>query len=394
LLLTSIETIRALAEKWLEGTITPEEERIFETWYNREKPEKLNWLSAKSERELKNRMFKNILHKIEEESVHTPTHKVRSLKTSWIKYAAAIVIVLGVAAYLWNTQKNNVSPALSTTNGSVPVKNDIAAPVTSRAMITLASGQKIFVDSVASGNLATEGGVSIEKKEDGQIIYTGNAVGQAVQYNTLTVPRGSQVAGIVLSDGTKVFLNAGTVLTYPVSFAGSQRRVQMDGEAYFEVAKDAKRKFIVSSNGVETEVLGTHFNVNAYRDESMATITLLEGRVKIKAGHSLITLDPLQQAAASPNSLKKNANANVDQVMAWKNGRFLTGGEDVDIQAFLRQVSRWYDVDIQYTGNITGTVGGTLSRQVSVSKVLELLESTGSTHYKMEGKTVIISPVK
>jgi ferric-dicitrate binding protein FerR (iron transport regulator) len=322
-----------------------------------------------------------------------PVHRVHFLKRSWWKYAAAIIIMIGSVAYLWNTrQKEN--PSFVRTNRSVPVNNDVPAPKLNRATLTLANGQTIFVDSAASGTLAVQGNVTIEKKDNGEITYDGDAVNGAMQYNTLSVPRGSQIASIVLSDGSKVYLNAASSLRYPVAFRGNERRVEITGEAYFEVARDATRKFIVSSGDIETEVLGTHFNVDAYPDEEAMRVTLLEGSVNVKRGSSSMLIEPGDQVVSGDGALNKTSEVNLKQVVAWKDGRFLSGAQDVDIHTFMRQVSRWYDVDVRYNGDINSTVGGTLSRQVNVSKVLEMLAMTGSARYKIEGKTVILSPAK
>jgi transmembrane sensor len=332
------------------------------------------------------------LKQIEQVPIHRSLHRVHFLKTAWFRYAAAVIILFGISAYLWNLNRHAQFDQVAKTN-PVAVQNDVPAPSMTRATITLSDGSKVVVDNITNGTLAIEGGASIKKTADGSILYSVDREGAALQYNTLVVPRGSQVASLILSDGTKVFLNAASSLRYPVSFSAGDRRVEISGEAYFEVAKDPTKKFIVSSNGIKTEVLGTHFNISAYAEEQVTAVTLLEGKVKVSNSTTTVTIHPGEQVAAEADGLTKKSGVNVDQVMAWKNGQFLTG-QDVEIKAFLRQVSRWYDVDVQYSGTVTGTVGGILSRQVSVSKVLELLESSGSARYKIDGKTVTISPVK
>ncbi len=196
-----------------------------------------------------------------------PSLKLRRvIKTAWVKYAAAVIIILGTGAYLWNTTQKE-SPDEMTASAKASAKADVPAPSSTRAVLTLSNGQQIFVDSAAKGTLAIQGGVNIQKKGDGLIEYKGSNKNGAIQYNTLTVPRGSEIASIVLSDGSKVVLNSASSLKYPVAFVGNERRVEVTGEAYFEVAKDPKKKFVVLSNGLTTEVLGTHFNVNTYGDE-------------------------------------------------------------------------------------------------------------------------------
>lgn len=319
-----------------------------------------------------------------------PVHRVDFLRTAWFRYAAAAIIIMTIGAYLWTAQHR--SPDQVVTNNPVPVQNDVAAPTTNRSTITLSDGKQVVLDGVVSGTLDTESGAKIQVK-DGSVVYQQGHVDAAMVYNTLTVPRGSQVASIILADGSKVTLNAASTLCYPVAFTGKERRVEMTGEAYFEVTKDSKKKFSVVSNGIETEVLGTHFNINAYPEEDQMAVTLLEGRVTVRQNASSLEISPGQQVMSKNQQLTKNTDVDLQQVMAWKNGKFQFGN-GMEITAILRQVSRWYDVEIKYDGEISRRIGGSLPRQVNVSKVLDLLKSTGSIDYRIKGKKVIISPSK
>ncbi len=198
----------------------------------------------------------------DQERSHIPTiHRVHFLKTTWFRYAAAVLVIIGIGAYLYTAQKIKPVPE------KIAVVQDVSAPESNRAMLTLANGQTIFLDSAHNGILAKEGETNIEKTEEGNIVYQGNRPSGAMQYNTLSVPRGSQIASIILSDGSKVYLNAESSLKYPVAFNGTERKVEITGEAYFEISKNAKSKFVVVNGQMRTEVLGTSFNVNGYNDE-------------------------------------------------------------------------------------------------------------------------------
>jgi ferric-dicitrate binding protein FerR (iron transport regulator) len=213
---------------------------------------------------------------------------------------------------------------------------------------------------------------------------------------------------MTLSDGSRVWLNAGSSITYPVAFAGKERKVEMTGEAYFEVStkyeagsSKLKQPFIVAKGDLEVTVLGTQFNVNAYEDEKDIKVTLVEGSVRVDSRQSTVdsrqssvVLKPGEQAVSMVNgpstSLRVNKNADLEQVMAWKNGIF-DFGESTSLQDIMKQVSRWYDVEVVYEGNINEGFGGSISRKVNVSKVRENFEMTGLVKFKIEGKKVIVS---
>lgn len=311
-------------------------------------------------------------------------HRVRFLKTAWFRYAAAILIIIGIGAYFYTYQTSKPVVTKTYTVAGVP------APGTNRATLTLANGQKIFIDSAGQGILASEGGANIEKTGDGNIIYKGSGINQEPQYNILSVPRGSQLASIVLSDGSKVYLNAASSLKYPVVFSADERRVEITGEAYFEIAKDAKRKFVVANGNIETEVLGTSFNVNTYADEPAAKITLVEGKVKVSSNNKSIIIQPGEQVEAHANEIKRNDNVDIEEVVAWKNGRFLFNS--ADIETIMRQVARWYDVDVVYEKKTTETISGALPRSENVSQLLKILEATGKVDFKINGKQIIVKP--
>ncbi len=265
-----------------------------------------------------------------------------------------------------------------------------------RAILSLANGSTIVLDSVPVGKLANTQNIAVYKAKDGQIVFDAsalankNAVTEEIAYNTLSTPRGGQYF-IKLTDGSKVWLNAGSSLKFPTAFSKTQRDVELNGEAYFEIAKDSSRPFRVKTATQSLQVLGTHFNVNAYSDENVVATTLLEGSVEIsqlKTGRKQM-LKPGQQARLGTDILVTNVDA--EQFIDWKNGYFKFSREN--IQSIMRKISRWYDVDVKYEGRITneGFVG-TIQRSKDISEVLKTLKLTGEINFKIEGKTITVSP--
>ncbi|MDB5199226.1 MAG: FecR family protein [Chitinophagaceae bacterium] len=298
-----------------------------------------------------------------------------------IAAAAAILILFSTGAYFYFNKKSEHVIA-KTEN-----KNDVAAPQTNKAVLTLSDGSKIILDSAGNGSLAVQGNVKVVKTADGQIIYKGDAT--EIKYNTLTVPKGSKPVQLQLADGSKVWLNVASSITYPTAFSGNERKIQITGEAYFEIAHNTAMPFVVEKNDVSVQVLGTHFNVNSYDDEAAIKVTLLEGSVKVTKGNQTGLLKPGQQAQLTDKEIKV-VSADVDEVMAWKNGLF--SFDKVDLQTVLRQLTKWYDVDVEYQGNVPRqTFGGDMERTLSLSQVLKVLEKS-EVHFKIEDKKIIVMP--
>jgi ferric-dicitrate binding protein FerR (iron transport regulator) len=222
-------------------------------------------------------------------------------------------------------------------------------------------------------------------------VYNGEAA-SVVQYNTLTVPRGSKIVELTLTDGTKVVMNAASAITFPTVFAGNERKVAITGEAYFEVAHDKSKPFIVSKGDAQVEVLGTHFNVNAYDDEEAINVTLLEGSVRVTtlSKKQNVILKPGQMARIT-SKLELLPDVNINEVMAWKEGKFRFG-EFASIETVMRQLSRWYDVEVQYKGKVSGHIGGTIERAANISQVLHILEMTGIVKFNIQGRKIIVMP--
>jgi transmembrane sensor len=265
-------------------------------------------------------------------------------------------------------------------------------PGRNNAILTLADGHSIALDSAANGRLAQQGNARVIKL-NGQIAYTnsGNAQGdEGILFNTISTARGNQYQ-LILSDGSKVWLNAASSLRFPTAFKGKERRVELTGEAYFEIAKNATMPFKVQAGSGEIDVLGTHFDINAYTDEPSVKTTVLEGAVAVKKEMSQQLLAPGQQAEFSQKgAITLSENVDVTRETAWKDGFFWFN--NTDIRTLMRQVSRWYDVEVEFNGNITDDgFTGKVSRSVPLSKLLNVLEQY-ELHFKIEGKKIIVLP--
>lgn len=309
-----------------------------------------------------------------------------------IAVAASILLIVGLGFYFALVGVFTNKPKQETATQTERFKNDID-PGGYKARLTLADGRIIVLDSVATGELAKQGKTVVINK-DGQLVYSreSGAGSHEIMYNTLSTARGETYA-TVLADGSKVWLNSASSIKYPVAFTGNERRVEITGEAYFEIAKDPKKKFIVSSNNVETEVLGTHFNVNAYDDESEIKITLLEGSVRVTSASSVVKIKPGEQAKVSPGVGLESGTipvqtANINQVVAWKNGMFQF--ESAELANVMRQLSRWYDIEVINGENMNVRFTGEIPRRAKLTTILKAIELTGNVKFMVEGKKVTV----
>jgi transmembrane sensor len=321
----------------------------------------------------------------------SPTRVIRM----WRKLAVTAVVtgLLVIGVWFFTRERSNEQQTVAETRPS-----DVEAPVIKKAVITLADGRMVALDSINSGMLALQRDVKIVKNKRGEIVYDPSSAQPQhdIAYNTLYNPKGSDVVSLTLADGTKVWLNSESALQYPVAFIGNERKVRITGEAYFEVSKSisatgVKQTFLVEANGLTTRVLGTRFNVNAYKDEPEIKVTLLEGSVKVKSEAAEVALAPGQQAIASSHSrLTILHSPDTDQVMAWKNGKF-DFGEGTDLKQIMRQVARWYNVEVEYRGTIREEFGGTMPRGITAASLFEKFEMTGRVKFNIEGRKVIVS---
>jgi transmembrane sensor len=308
--------------------------------------------------------------------------RVRYLNRKYLSIAAAVIISIAIGMYYMpgkskQTRIGDLSQA----------KQGIKAPETSRAMIVLGNGKTVAIDSLNKQALALQGDARVVRTKDGQIVYKGNS--DEMVYNTLVNPKGSKVVDLVLQDGTRVWLNCESSLTYPVDFKDKDRIVEVKGEAYFEVAKNPSKKFMVVANGVRTEVIGTHFNVNAYNDLGHTHIALLEGSVRISNSTSSAILKPGQEGKLNgTGDIGIEKDIEKDEIIAWKDGMF--NFNSLSLQGIMKQIERWYDVEVVYDGVTTEKhFSGIFSRADNVSEILKMMQLAG-VKFSIEGRKIIV----
>lgn len=321
---------------------------------------------------------------VDRKQKNMPVQGTGRLRTIWLRYAAAAVLVLISGAYLYNTSLKKKEEQTA----AVAIVQDVP-PGTEGAILTLADGTRITLDSLQNGVIAVEKGTEITLS-NGSLAYgaMSNKRGE-MAFNTMSTPRGRQFL-LVLPDKTKVWLNAESSIRYPTVFYGKERVVQVEGEAYFEVTKNAQAPFkVILRDSSNIEVLGTSFNVNSYYADSSSKTTLVEGSVKVNAGKRTQLLRPGQQAVVSKDqSLQLNSNPNIRQVTAWKNGVF--NFEEVHVKEVMNQLERWYDIQVVYESGIPDIrFWGEISRDLSLGDVIEALQKT-EVHFRIEGRKLIV----
>ena len=401
----SNDRLKYLLEQYTASASTPEETKELFGWIKKSKDDALLkekikelWSGHENGKQLPDVNWDAIYTKI----INTPVIGQRHV---WFRVAAAavIIVVLSVGGYfIFNDHP--IKPIAKTETQQL--KKDLP-PGGNKAILTLANGTQIILDSAGNGALTQQGNTKIIKLDNGQLSYNSlNEKPGKVLYNTISTPRGGQYQ-VVLADGSKVWLNAASSLRFPTSFTGKEREIALTGEGYFEVAHNAAKPFKVAVNGIEVQVLGTHFNINAYDDEATIKTTLLEGSVKVGKGSASKMIRPGEQAQIENHGNSHLAGGqtlnpkiivqlvDVDAVVAWKNGRFIFQGNN--IQSVMRQLARWYNMDVNYQGNVTdeefvGVINR--SRYENISQILEMLEKTRTVSFAINGHNVTVMPFK
>lgn len=377
---------KELILRYNQGLCTAEEKLLVEAWEAELEASGEAYVNLSRSGELKQQVHARLIALIDREEkpeAVRPVHRVHFMRR-WGWAAAVLLLAAGIGGGLL---LKNRQP--SSTMAKETVKADIA-PGRPGAVLTLADGTQVELDSMGNGIIATQQGADV-RLNNGQVQYDDTAPGTGkMVYNTMTTPRGRQFR-ITLPDGTKVWLNAASSLRFPTAFLGADRMVEVTGEAYFEVAKDVNRPFnVVVNNTATVHVLGTHFNVNAYGDEDAIRTTLLEGSLEMEQGEQRALLKPGQQAQLAADGIKVAAEADIDKVMAWKNGIF--NFEGATLQQFLLQVERWYDIDVVYEKGIPRvTFWGKMTRDIPLSGLLVVLEKS-NVKFKLEGRKLTILP--
>jgi transmembrane sensor len=387
-----------LLKRYRLGTCTEEESKWVESWYNQRRNNIYSPLTNEEELLAGERIYGNVMNVLTYETPKQVVPLWRQPRVWWV--AAGTMLLLATAGYF---AMNNKPVATQTAEIPKPVIQPMVVPGGNKAVLTLADGSSIVLDSAANGALTQQGATTIMKKQDGELVYkTDSKTGEnAVAVNTISTPRGGQYQ-VVLPDGTRVWLNAVTSLRFPASFTGDKRVVELTGEGYFEVAavdKEGKKMpFIVNVlpsfgglGGGKVEVLGTHFNVKAYNDEAAIKTTLLEGSVKMSSAKGQYLMKPGQQASVGKDGkMSLNEEADVDEAVAWKNGRFQFN--EADVETVMRDIARWYDVTIEYAGKVPAEkFEGEIPRSSNITEVFKILELS-NVHCKIEGKKITVLP--
>jgi hypothetical protein len=295
-----------------------------------------------------------------------------------------LLLALGISVYFHDFQQQ-------TAESDEWVNHDIG-PATNRALLTLEDGTVINLDGADAGILNDHDGLRITKDENGLVTYELMDKDQAVagtRINTLSTPNGGQYR-IILADGTKVRLNAATTLRYPKKFADDKREVEIDGEAYFEVAKDNERPFFVTSANQRIKVYGTEFNVNTYDVPGVVTTTLVEGSVEVYHTQGHFMLSPGQQTVSNAAGIKVLPVENMQQTIAWMKGEFYFDG--AKIEDIMLQLERWYDIEVEYRTSVQHSFVAKIQRDVQLSEFLKILEMTGLVSFEIDGKKVVVLP--
>ncbi|RQO74474.1 anti-sigma factor [Pedobacter sp. KBW06] len=370
------KNIKSVLERISSGNFSPEDEIIAKYWIHQLHPNRQSGYSQEDIKRVGTEMWEVITQK-------TQTSTVKKISL-WprIAVAAAIIAILSITAlFFYNHVKEPVS--------QITMENDFG-PGKAGATLTLANGRKITLRDASMGELAEEDGVVISKSADGQVAYELKKTGIGMSgTNILSTARG-ETYKLILPDGSSVWLNAASSIQYPANFNSADKRiVQLKGEAYFEIAKDRKHPFIVKSFGREIEVLGTHFNINAYSDESNIKTSLLEGSILISQKNKRQLLKPGEQAILSEDEIAVRT-VNVDEAVSWKDGYFEF--QAADIQTVMRQISRWYNVEVHYERPISKeTFTGRISRTKNISQILEMLEASKAVHISIKGRRIMVN---
>lgn len=375
--------ILILLEKYEQGLTSPQEVEELDAWYQtfERKPDIMAGLTEGEKFRARENMLNRISGMIPDHQKGLPVHakKTAVLWQRWM-VAASLLIIASAGGYFL-LQKDQPDVQYSNV-----LKQDFVSG-SNKAVLTLSGGKQIILTGAKNGQLATQGGAVIQKTADGEVVYDREGSDKAIVMNTITTPRGGQYH-LTLADGTGVWLNAASSITYPSGFTGQKRQVEISGEVYFEVAHNAAKPFFVKSGIQTVEVLGTHFNINAYKEESAIKTTLLEGSVAVSVSGNRQMIKPGQQSVLKGNSIKIS-EADTDEAMAWKAGYFQF--VDADIETVMRQISRWYDVDVTFEGAISKeTFTGRISRFRNISEALKIVQSSKGVHLSYSGRRIMV----
>lgn len=380
--------LELLIKKYGAGQCTPEEKLWLEQWYLSFEWSDVQDLPDAIMSGFRDAAWNNLRQSPSDQAaIQMYPASTKQTGRRWWYYGAAAVLLVGFVYFLKSGKEPAKTPATSI--AEVQAQKDIL-PGTNKASLIMANGSVISLDSAAVTQLIEGDGTTIDKRY-GKIVYN-NTSGDNVKvlYNTLNIPRGAEYE-LVLPDGSKVWLNAASSLKFPTRFIEKERTVYLSGEAYFEIAKNAAQPFkVVTLENMEVEVIGTHFNVMAYTDEEFIKTTLAEGKVNIRNGNVVTPLVPMQQAALRKNTRQLDVKkVDIDKEIAWRKG--MIEFNDDNLPYIMRQLSRWYDVDVSFEGNIPeGGYNGSIPRKATLSEVMQILKIAG-VNYRLDNRTVVIT---
>jgi transmembrane sensor len=380
----SEQELKELLYRYENNAVTEQERALIESWYLQHRENDLPEYTMEERMEDAEAVWTGL---------HQPGHNKKIMRLLLqIAAAASLLIICTFGGFrIWH---NKVTTTVIAKNKI----NDVA-PGGDKAVLTLANGQKIYINDAKKGIITHQAGIKVTKNKNGQIVYAVSHANSdasddnagAVAYNTLSTPRGGQ-SSVTLSDGTIAYLDAGSSIKFPVLFHGNERRVAITGQVYFDVVHNAAKPFRVDVKGQTIEDIGTSFNINAYDDEPVIKTTLLSGSIKISKGNKLAILAPGQQAVTllSMDAIHVK-EVDTEEAKAWKDGYFLFNNEK--LESVMRKISRWYDVDVVYPEGqkLDVEYWGSITRYGNVSKVLNMLQITGDVKFRVDGKKIIVS---
>lgn len=365
------ERLAELIEKYAASEASPDEVKELTDWYRQKAYQ--DGVFPDNEEAVRLRMLAKL-----NQQIHPPKKKAR-----YGRYAAAAVLLIAAGTYfLFRPSPPSVEVA------AVPVVQPIQ-PGSNKAVLTLAGGKQIELNAANNGTLASQAGSVVSKSAEGNLVYAANEDTAAAVYNTLSTPKGGQYS-ITLPDGSRVWLNAASSLTYPTNFKNAERLVTLTGEAYFEIARNAAKPFKVDVAGrQQVLVLGTRFNIEAYPEDERINTTLLGGAVKLISGQQQVMLKPGEMVTNNLSGVLTKRQADEETVMAWKNGLFVFNDES--LQSAMQKAARWYDVEVQYRDGVDKKrLGGVISRFKTITELLDKITKANGIHYEIKGRTVIL----
>ncbi|WP_166922991.1 FecR family protein [Flavobacterium poyangense] len=391
--------IDELIVKFRSGIITPHEHSVLMEWINKSKINREIFENLTNKEWVSTELDK--MYEFEENAgwetiAASLKHSKKTAQKKRIKWfqmvAAVLLLALGIGSLFYKTPDQTIPD--QNLSQKERFGAEIMPPVVNQAILTLSNGKKIIVRNDPKKELIIRAADLTLQMADDKVIHKNgtNSKKEVLNQNTLFVPKGSKPLQLILADGTKTWINAGSSLTFPLQFIGAERKLSMTGEVFFKVAKNKHMPFRVMANGTKTEALGTQFNINAYTDQPTTKITLVEGSIKVEKRNSKLLVGSLivkpNQQVIAEKKLTLIKEANIEETTAWRDGQFYFEG--ADIKVVMNQISKWYDLDVVYKGTVTSSFVMKIAKDVPLSEILKIMEMTDLVRFKREGKKIIV----